>query len=373
MKFLEKYKFFWECVYIEKKSLFLQAVLLGVLVFSVRIIVYNCWDSYCYYKAKSNLQSDMVGVELIEGKSKENTDLSDINGRIFWEVNKYIPTKEKNKVGQSTNHSILAVTKDIVDFFPAKMKKGSWFSKNIEYEYQGIVTPKMSRQYKVGNCYNIRLKSEEIKIKIIGVLKWNYWIGANYFGNLDESLLVYDKSGGLVENYSGEGNEIFIACEKGTASEIVDCLKERDDVIHAYELGYDDEDFKSDIEEDVTEIKFAVVLFIMSILNMILCFISFWSVNINEISIFLDNGATNREIMLFVAIKWILAYGIAYLIATVSAMWALYSVNDMLPYNDVELYLTIVFIVSVLCCFIIGYFGFIRMKRKGIALHGKDN
>ena len=125
--------------------------------------------------------------------------------------------------------------------------------------------------------------------------------------------------------------------------------------------------------EDVTEIKFAVVLFIMSILNMILCFISFWSVNINEISIFLDNGATNREIMLFVAIKWILAYGIAYLIATVSAMWALYSVNDMLPYNDVELYLTIVFIVSVLCCFIIGYFGFIRMKRKGIALHGKDN
>ena len=71
MKFLEKYKFFWECVYIEKKSLFLQAVLLGVLVFSVRIIVYNCWDSYCYYKAKSNLQSDIVGVELIEGKSKE--------------------------------------------------------------------------------------------------------------------------------------------------------------------------------------------------------------------------------------------------------------------------------------------------------------
>lgn len=370
MKFLEKYNFFWKSMYIGKGNLLMQVAFFSILIFSARVIIYNCWDSYSYYKAKNNLKTDVIGVQLQSGRSKENTNLKDIDGKIYWETNKEISTSEKNKFGKSTNHTILNVTNDVAQYFPAEMKKGTWFSNALGYEYQGIVTSKMARQYKLGKNYNIQLDGQVIKVNIIGILKWNYWIGDNYFGNMDNTILVYSPNGKLNAKYLDDANEIFIACEKESTQKNIEKLNDTDGIIQAYEIGYDDVDYASDIEEDFIELKFAVVLLIMSAINMILNYLSFWSVNMREIKVFQSYGATDFDIVFIVVAKWIVPYVLAYVVGAVGSLAVIYRINEMLPYSEVEFGITVIFGLVVLSCFSIGYYGFVRKENL---LYGKSN
>lgn len=350
MQLFKKLRFYTDSISYSHNSIKFQVFMTAFFIFCMHIIIYNSFDIMNNYRATKSLRRGLYYVEV--GNEAALREQLESIGHIIDNTNVYIPTNEKCRFSSTSNYVIYTYSAEMMEEFPMTMSKEYKEDREEADVYQAVVSSKTTMQYHLGHKYDIELNDGEIiKIRVVGILKWHYWINDCGFGNIESDIYVYDPNYVLSQKYKEASNKgKYVSCELSERDSVEKILSDNSLAVEYDSMLYDDFVWASDVEEAIQENIFGIVLFILCLLNIILMHIRLIQENRAVISVFLQNGCSLFEFVKIYLAWFLKIYLLPYIfVVIISGCFVYESLNTVLRI-EIEIKLLLAYLASITGC-----------------------